>query len=73
MIGCHGSPQGANRVLSVKAGYLNEFVEDLPLVGTRGGVIALRNCLYQFSFGCQTQLPPASVARHLDLRRVTFS
>lgn len=50
-------------MLAVKAGDLRELVEDLLLVGPVRGAIPLRNGLNQFSSGCQTQLPPAGVAR----------
>jgi hypothetical protein len=71
MIGGNGPPQGANRMLSVKAGHPNKLVKDLLLVGTRGRMVAPCHRLDQFSSGCQTWFPSDSVARHP--LRVTFS
>jgi hypothetical protein len=50
----------------MKARYLDELVKDFLLAGARGRVVASRNPLYQFLSRRQTQLPPASVARHVD-------
>ena len=50
-------PQGANRMLAVKAGDVSELVEDLPLVGPVRVAIPLCDGLNQFSSGLQTQLP----------------
>ena len=55
-------PQGANRMLAVKAGDVSELVEDLPLVGPVRGAIPLCDGLNQFSSGLQTQLPLGCIA-----------
>ena len=65
--------QRSDRMFPVEPCYFDELVEDLSLLGMRGGVIPRRDRLNQFFSGCQTQLPPDSVARHIELRRVTFS
>jgi hypothetical protein len=43
--------ENSNRVLPVEAGYLAEFVEDLPLVCVCGSLIACRDRLCQFAPG----------------------
>ena len=58
--------QRPNRVLAVKASDLRKLVEDFLFVGPARAPIALRDGPNQFSSGCQTQLPPCSVARHLQ-------
>jgi hypothetical protein len=65
--------QHPDRVLAMKAGYLNELVEDLFLFYPRSGFVPRRDRCDQFSPGCQTQLPPDSVPLHVESERVTFS
>jgi hypothetical protein len=57
----------------MKTRYLDELVENPLLVDAGCGMVAFRNRIDQFSSGCQTQLPPDSVARHSESERVTFS
>jgi hypothetical protein len=68
-----GPLQSTNCMLPMKPRHLDELVEDHLLLGPLGRVVPPCYCLDQFSSGCQTQLPPASVARHVESRRVTYS
>jgi hypothetical protein len=68
-----GFPQRPDRVLAVKASYFNELVKNLLLFDSRPGLIPIRYRFDQFASGCQTQLPPVSVPRHVESERVTFS
>jgi hypothetical protein len=47
--------------------HFDEFIEDLLFVRTCSGVITPRNLVDQFSPGCQAQVPPDSVARHVEI------
>ena len=66
------SLQHADCVFSVIARNLDELIKNLLLPRPIRGVIPIRDCLDQFSSACQAELPPNSVARHLETRRVTF-
>ena len=65
--------QCPDRMFPVIAGHLAELVKNYLFLRPWRGVIPLRDRLDQFTFGCQTQLPPDSVSRHVETQRVTFS
>src|SRR5690348_12043074 len=64
-----GSPQRPDRVLAVKARYFNELVKNLFLFASRSGLIPVRYRFDQLASGCQTQLPPVFVPRHVESER----
>jgi hypothetical protein len=67
------SSQCPDRVLAMKASHLDELVQNPFLIDARSGMIPFRYRFDQFASGCQTELPPDSVARHVESEQVTFS
>jgi hypothetical protein len=65
--------QCSDRMLTMKTRYFDELVENFFLVDACCGMLAFRNRINQFASGCQTELPPDSVARHSESEGVTFS